>query len=146
MVRENGRSLHQKLPDIYPDSLMPLLHPIQYPLASFAAITPLLYCLAIYCLLMFFFLSKGEIGGIFGKDNALYLRLAGVFIGIGVASDMIQPLIFHWLTPGTSWGKQSMSEIYVLLFVSGTLTTLSKNGNILFRHARKLRDDLDEIV
>lgn len=139
------RELHRLLP-AYPDSLAPLRHPVDYPLTGLMILTPLFYTSAIYFLTAFGLSSRGGVGGTFNRASLSALRVAGICIGLGVVVDIARPFIVHWVAPDALMESQSIAEIFMLAFVGGTLTTLSKNGNILFRHAHKLRNDLDEIV
>jgi len=123
-----------------------LMHPAVHPIYFVYLVSALFYAVATYQLM--FLTTSGSIYGFFHKGGARSIGLAGSCIVIGVFCSHIGPSLLGEPDKGPiardmfSWTAGDV----VLMFVGGWMGTVARNGLTLFKHAQKLRSNLDEIV
>lgn len=118
----------------------------QQPYGFVFFISPLLLGLATG--LFFLSMERDNIYGMFQAGNLIRLRIAGSCLWLAYISAVFEPMFYGWLSHTEAPSDVNFNNpTFFLLFVfGGWLTTLSNQGGQLFKHAKKLRSELDDIV
>jgi hypothetical protein len=109
-------------------------------------LSPFLLSLAVGLFLLS--MDRTDIYAMFQSANLLRLRIAGSCLWMAYITALSEPRLYGWLSHTEMPSNSSFNDMYLILLAAlgAWLSTLSDQSGKLFKHAKKLRSELDDIV